>query len=166
MEENQSQPASSGEIKTSSNPMGILIIIGVLILIAVGGFMVFSRSSSPSNEKMENTTENTTSTDTMMTDQATDESMMQDGAMEKSFTLTEIAQHSTAEDCWFAVEGRVYDVTQFIASNRHPGGEAILEGCGKDATQLFNTRPMGSGTPHSDNARGNLSNFEIGVLAQ
>lgn len=84
----------------------------------------------------------------------------------QTYTLTEIAQHNQADDCWFAIEGKVYNVTPFIASSKHPGGEAILQGCGKDATELFNTRPMGSGTPHSDKARTNLANFYIGDLAQ
>jgi cytochrome b involved in lipid metabolism len=33
----------------------------------------------------------------------------------------------------------VYDVTTFIG--KHPGGEAILKGCGKDATQMFSRHP-------------------------
>lgn len=86
--------------------------------------------------------------------------------MEKEITLTEIAQHARKEDCWFAVGDKVYDVTPFIAKGIHPGGEAILEGCGKDATMLYETRPMGSGTPHSAKARESLEQFEIGILAQ
>jgi len=81
-----------------------------------------------------------------------------------SYTLEQITEHSTAEDCWFAIEGSVYDVTQFIADKKHPGGAAILEGCGKDATELFETRPMGSGTEHSAAARELLQTFEIGTL--
>jgi hypothetical protein len=53
-------------------------------------------------------------------------------------------------------------VTGFIAGGKHGGGDAILAGCGINATQLFNTRPMGSGTPHSDKARGFLDSFYIG----
>jgi cytochrome b involved in lipid metabolism len=58
----------------------------------------------------------------------------------------------------------VYDVTKFIEASKHPGGEAIVEGCGKDATVLFATRPMGSGTPHSEKAYGFLTSFYIGDL--
>lgn len=82
-----------------------------------------------------------------------------------TYTLEEIAQHNQASDCWFAIEGSVYDVTEYIASGMHGGGPTIIEGCGKDATELFNTRPMGSGTPHSDKARSFLPNFQIGILA-
>lgn len=81
-----------------------------------------------------------------------------------NISMDEISKHAVATDCWFAVEGKVYDVTKYIASNKHGGGDAIIAGCGKDATELFNTRPMGSGTPHSDKARSFLPNFQIGLL--
>lgn len=80
------------------------------------------------------------------------------------FDLAEVAQHSTAGSCWLAIEGKVYDVTKFIEETKHPGGAAILQGCGRDATELFNTRPMGSKTPHSDKAKSFLSQFYIGNI--
>jgi cytochrome b involved in lipid metabolism len=83
-----------------------------------------------------------------------------------TFTLTQIAEHTTKDNCWMALEGKVYDVTPFVASGFHPGKAAILEGCGKDATELFNTRPMGTGTPHSERARKMLPKYLIGDLAQ
>jgi cytochrome b involved in lipid metabolism len=82
--------------------------------------------------------------------------------MNPVFSLEEVAKHNTKEDCWLAIEGNVYNVTEFIPA--HPGGEALLQGCGTDATELFNTRPMGSGTPHSDKARDFLPDFFIGEL--
>jgi cytochrome b involved in lipid metabolism len=88
----------------------------------------------------------------------------QPSANTQKISLTEIAKHNTAQDCWFAVENSVYDVTKYVAGGKHPGGEAILQGCGQDATQLFNARP-GSGTPHSDKAKGYLETFKIGELA-
>lgn len=39
------------------------------------------------------------------------------------------------DDCWTLVNGRVYDVTNYIPY--HPGGKKIMLGAGKDATQLF-----------------------------
>lgn len=83
-----------------------------------------------------------------------------------TYSISDVEKHSTKEDCWLAIEGKVYDVTKFVMSGKHPGGEAILQGCGKDATVLFNTRPMGSGTPHSDKARSGLVNFIIGDLSK
>lgn len=82
----------------------------------------------------------------------------------KVYSMDEVAKHAVPEDCWFVIEGKVYDVTGF--GEKHSGGEAVYAGCGQDATNLFDSRPMGSGTPHSDNARSFLPNFEIGLLAQ
>jgi cytochrome b involved in lipid metabolism len=82
----------------------------------------------------------------------------------KELTLEDISAHASPDDCWMAIGGKVYDVSGFAA--KHGGGEAVYQGCGQDATTLFETRPMGSGTPHSEKARSFLPNFEIGVLKQ
>lgn len=79
------------------------------------------------------------------------------------YTLDEIAPHSTKDDCWIAIEGKVYDVTEFI--EKHPGGEAILFGCGKDASEIFNKRPS-DGEPHSENARLQLPGYFRGDLIE
>ncbi len=80
------------------------------------------------------------------------------------YAILEISKHKTPESCWLLINGKVYDVTEYVKA--HPGGKAILEGCGKEATMLFETRPMGSGTPHSDRAGGFLEQYEIGTLKQ
>lgn len=81
----------------------------------------------------------------------------------QAFSISEVEQHDNEQNCWLAINGKVYDVAAFISG--HPGGQAILEGCGKDATELFETRPMGSGTPHSENAHSLLGQYYIGDLA-
>jgi len=73
-------------------------------------------------------------------------------------TIAEVAKHADASDCWLVLEGKVYNVTDFIPN--HPGGERIIQGCGKDATDLFN------GRGHSERARGLLPKYQIGVLAK
>ena len=80
--------------------------------------------------------------------------------------MAEVAAHgadSDSDECWTVIHGKVYDILDF-ASNSHPGGEAIFEACGTDATKLFETRPMGSGTPHSADARKILEKYYIGDL--
>ncbi len=99
-------------------------------------------------------------TDNISNETAEKESMEKEG----KYTMEEVAKHNTKDDCWMVIDGDVYDVTDFIAS--HPGGPSILQGCGKDATELFETRPMGSKTPHSSNARGLKEKYEIGELAE
>lgn len=98
-----------------------------------------------------------------MGQESSDSGMMEDNKM-VALTTAEVAKHDNAKDCWFTINGKVYDVTPFIATGLHPGGEAILEGCGKDATELFMTRPMGSGTPHSAAAQGRLETYYLGEL--
>jgi cytochrome b involved in lipid metabolism len=83
-------------------------------------------------------------------------------AAANTFTLDEVAKHSSRDDCWMAVHDKIYNVTRNVPI--HPGGAAIIEGCGKDATTLFETRPMGSGTPHSEKAREYLAKAYIGDL--
>jgi hypothetical protein len=39
-------------------------------------------------------------------------------------TAAEIAEHSNRQSCWIVIEGRAYDVTDFLDS--HPGGAAII----------------------------------------
>jgi len=92
-----------------------------------------------------------------------DDSVAEDKMMAKSYTLADVSAHAEPTDCWLAIDGKVYDVTGYIEKGIHPGGEAILFGCGKDATEIFKNRPNGSGS-HSEKAFGFLENFYIGDL--
>jgi cytochrome b involved in lipid metabolism len=83
----------------------------------------------------------------------------------KMYTMQEVAAHGAnpdSNDCWTVIHDKVYDIADFIY--KHPGGEQISQVCGKDGTVLFETRPMGSGTPHSETAREMLKKFYIGDL--
>lgn len=75
-------------------------------------------------------------------------------------TMAEVARHDRPDDCWLVLDGAVYDLTGFIAA--HPGGEAILRGCGKDASWFFAHRDGATG--HSEAARQMLPAFEVGKL--
>ena len=72
----------------------------------------------------------------------------------QSYTLTDVAQHATASDCWMALSGQVYDFTAYIPA--HPDGDSILAGCGQDATALF--------AGHSGRARQLAAQYLIGSL--
>eukprot|EP00668_Euglena_longa_P000755 GGOE01000912.1.p1 GENE.GGOE01000912.1~~GGOE01000912.1.p1 ORF type:complete len:641 (-),score=137.47 GGOE01000912.1:544-2412(-) len=53
------------------------------------------------------------------------------------FTLAEVAQHTTPDDCWVVVNGQVLDVSAF--RKEHPGGsKVLLRYAGRDASEEFN----------------------------
>jgi len=57
-------------------------------------------------------------------------------AISKAMPLSEVNRHCIPEDCWVAIEGKAYDLTEFM--DRHPGGPTtILNSAGKDATKMF-----------------------------
>jgi cytochrome b involved in lipid metabolism len=120
-----------------------IIFISILIIIAiVAGLFIFKNNIQDTSSNP-----NTTPAPTQI----------------KTITLSEVSKHKDASNCWIAIEGNVYDVTSFVPN--HPGEEAILLGCGKDATEMFNSRPN-DGTSHSNKARQLLQKFLIGVLAK
>ena len=56
--------------------------------------------------------------------------------LKRSVALSELQQHSTPEDCWVAIHGVVYDMTEF--ADEHPAGpQSIHELAGKDGTEAF-----------------------------
>jgi cytochrome b involved in lipid metabolism len=76
-----------------------------------------------------------------------------------TYTASDVAARNTPEECWFSAYGNVYDVTSYIAANRHPGGRnALISGCGKEMTTTFDRI-------HSASAKNDLETLKIGILA-
>ena len=74
-----------------------------------------------------------------------------------TYTLDQVSEHCWADDCWFVLYDRVYDVTRFLSL--HPAGsEIMLESAGRDATMAF------QGVGHSKEALDMLKEYEIGLL--
>ncbi|MGA1507048.1 MAG: cytochrome b5 domain-containing protein [Aquiluna sp.] len=64
------------------------------------------------------------------------------------YTLAQVSERNSAAECWVAIDGGVYDLTQWIRS--HPGGSgAILNLCGKDGTASFTSQHSGQARPSS-----------------
>ncbi|MBI3888291.1 Ig-like domain-containing protein [Candidatus Nomurabacteria bacterium] len=64
-------------------------------------------------------------------------------AQAATFTLADVAAHSTAADCWTVVNNNVYNLTSYIS--QHPGGVAtITQMCGIDGTTVLNNSGHGS----------------------
>ncbi|MBK9027775.1 Cytochrome b5 [Candidatus Propionivibrio aalborgensis] len=84
-------------------------------------------------------------------------------ASEKRFSLVELAQHSAGEDCWMAIEGKVYDLSAYLP--KHPSKPSIIvPWCGREASQAYRTKTKGR--KHSAEADGLLGAYLIGVLGE
>ena len=120
-----------------------ILIIALFVLVILSGsvYAAFLRENRPDE----------TSTQNINTQQKT------------SVTVDEVAKHNTKDDCWTIIKGTVYDVTSYISS--HPGGDRIIQACGKDATRLFETQGN-SGKSHSPTAESILARFKISTLKQ
>ncbi len=151
------EPANSNK----SNKNTVIAVVVLLVLITAG--ILLWRGMRNDSTTVQNSNTSTQAQPEVTTEPASTSTATQ-ATSTKTYTLADISKHAKSTDCWFAISGKVYDVTAFIKTGKHPGGPAIIQGCGKDATTLFETRPMGSGTPHSPKAHASLVNFYIGDL--
>ena len=75
---------------------------------------------------------------------------------ERKIKLKEVQKHGKKDDAWMALFGNVYNVTDWISI--HPGGDVILYGIGKDATDMF------TGVGHQSDALQFMEKYKIGIL--
>lgn len=77
---------------------------------------------------------------------------------DKQFNIDEVKKHNNRNDAWIVINKKVYNITTWI--DKHPGGDIILSGIGKDATKQFNS------IFHSENAKKILATYFIGNLME
>eukprot|EP01132_Coremiostelium_polycephalum_P007902 gene7902-9723_t len=71
------------------------------------------------------------------------------------FTAEEVAIHNKEDDLWLIIDGKVYNVTEYV--DKHMGGLAIMRNAGKDSSEGFRNQ-------HPDKVRQILDEFYMGVL--
>jgi cytochrome-b5 reductase len=77
----------------------------------------------------------------------------------QTYTLEEIAKHTTDEDCWIIIHNKVYNVSSYF--EEHPGGAEVLkEFAGLDSTEAFED------AGHSDSALDTMETLLVGDLAE
>lgn len=76
------------------------------------------------------------------------------------FKMTDVALHNSRTDCWTVIDGKVYNLTSYIASGQHK--PVIADGCGIDSTQMFNNVSKHSGSK----AQSMLPSLLIGTIGQ
>lgn len=119
----------------------IYIVISVGLAMILGATVLLARNQSSNQQVL--ATESTSNSEVAV----------------ESYSTSDITAHNNQSDCWMSIEGKVYNVTDFIS--RHPGGSRILQGCGKDASDLFSGA---GGHIHSQIARALLADYQIGEL--
>ncbi|KAM7276707.1 hypothetical protein ACFE04_018573 [Oxalis oulophora] len=79
------------------------------------------------------------------------------GDSSKVHSFEEVKKHNDRKDCWLLIDGKVYDVTEFL--DDHPGGdEVLLAATEKDATEDF--KDVG----HSGSAKEMMQKYLIGEI--
>ncbi|KAH8116118.1 fatty acid-2 hydroxylase [Phellopilus nigrolimitatus] len=78
------------------------------------------------------------------------------------YTAEDLAAHNSRSSCWVARNGKVYDVSGFLAD--HPGGDdLILDHAGKDVGAVMGNKDEHE---HSDSAYEMLDEFIVGRLCE
>ncbi len=152
--------------------LGSLLAVGVLGLTVLvghtGAKAAWAGKASTAPASATSTTPSTpTSTSTTSTSSATTSAgasgsttpSSSDSSSSAALTMAVVATHNQQSDCWTAINGNVYNLTDWIA--QHPGGEAPIIGlCGKDGTSAFQAQ---HGSQPEPNDR--LAQFLVGPLA-
>merc|ERR1712212_377340 len=74
-------------------------------------------------------------------------------------SLEEVSYHCTMDDGWMVIFDKVYNVTEYLETDKHPGGlDVMMDYLGYDATMAFR------GVGHSKGALKTLEKFLVGIL--
>lgn len=153
------------------NTRTLLGLVFGVALIAVAGFFVISPIAKNAQDARVAAygighTPGTTSAGSESTAPQTDTTSSSGSASsgtsstDATYTLADVATHADSNSCWTAINGGVYDVTDWIF--QHPGGpQAILSLCGTDGSAAFNGQHGGQRRPEQE-----LASFKIGILAE
>lgn len=132
-----------------------LVVIAIIII----GFMYFKNTKDTNNSALnQETTQDQTQNEVSSIPQNSTSTISETTL--KPIKMTEVTKHNKPEDCWTAINGKVYDLTAF--ASKHPGGDkAIFSICGIDGSKAFNGQHGGQ-----ENPKMALEGFDIGILAQ
>ncbi len=85
----------------------------------------------------------------------------------RAIAMDELALHASADDCWVAIDGKVYAIASF--QDAHPGDTDLMKKyCGKDASGPYVVKESGKdkGKRHSPRADEFLEEFLVGNLVR
>lgn len=122
-----------------------------------------SEATETESAESESSETESTESDSTESEEVTEEEPVEEEAPEETepagYTMAMVSENDDASSCWSAINGNVYDLTEWI--NSHPGGSSnILSLCGTDGSSSFNARHSGQSNPEST-----LQSFLLGPLS-
>jgi cytochrome b involved in lipid metabolism len=80
----------------------------------------------------------------------------------ESFEISEIQSHNKLDDAWIILDGSVYDISDYLEDESHPGGIILLqEHLGSDISHIFTDEKIHE---HSSDAFKLLEFYKIGIV--
>ena len=80
---------------------------------------------------------------------------------DKIYTLDQVNQHNSVDDCWMLIDGKVYDLDSYLSD--HLRFLNISSWCGQDASDDYHSK-FGRNKDHSSEADAMLADYLIGNL--
>ena len=119
-----------------------------------------SEPATGENQAVDDETESSESAEEIAEEEAPEE--VEEPQQEPAgFTMAMVSENDDASSCWSAINGNVYDLTDWAVPGEHPGGsQRILSLCGKDGSVSFNAMHQGQSNPES-----RLQSFLLGPLS-
>jgi 4-hydroxysphinganine ceramide fatty acyl 2-hydroxylase len=78
------------------------------------------------------------------------------------YDFAQLQLHNTLDDAWIAFQGSVYDITDYLEEETHPGGIVLLQDyLGKDISSVFVDPNVHN---HSEKAFELLEFYKIGLI--
>lgn len=86
-----------------------------------------------------------------------------DDADLRTISSEELAEHDHEGSCWMAIEGKVYDFTEYLPEHPTPVS-VLIPWCGREATEGMRTK--GYGRDHSPAAWAMMDEYLIGTYEE
>jgi len=80
----------------------------------------------------------------------------------KKILSHDVANHSTAKDCWIIIDKNVYDLSNYLPKHEKYT-DTLPKSCGKDGTILWHTKGE-KNKEHSKKAKLYIQQFLIGTI--
>ena len=141
----------------------LLAVFIVLYIVFMGSVLVYGFIKKQQLESKVESTDSQNQTQSQPADTQTNSNTTpaQSAPAPKTISVSEVATHNKAANCWIIISGKAYNITNFL--DQHPGGaDVIIPFCGKDATNAFNTQ--GGRGRHSSSAKALLNDYFIGTV--